>query len=95
MLGLFIPIASGIAHKEDPEIALVHFGAGVDVIGIHYDEIPKYALTEILEHYPRLDYKNLFVELINKQFELKPKSHIATHIKLGFGKKVKQTPFIE
>ncbi|MBN4053394.1 HD domain-containing protein [Haliea sp. AH-315-K21] len=87
--------AVGIAHKEDPEIALVHFGAGVDVIGIHYAEIPKYALTEILEQYPRLDYKNLFVDLINKQVELKPKSHIATHMKLGFGNKVKQTPFSE
>ncbi len=87
--------AVGSAHKEDPEIALVHFGAGVDVIGIHYDEIPKYALTEILEEYPRLDFKNAFVDLVDKQAEMKPKSHIATHMKLGFGKKVKQTPFSE
>lgn len=87
--------AVGIAHKEDPEIALVHFGAGVDVIGIHYDEIPKYALTEILEQYPRLDYKNAFVDLVIKQAELKPTSHIATHMRLGFGNKVKQTPFAE
>ncbi|MDC1436314.1 HD domain-containing protein [Gammaproteobacteria bacterium] len=87
--------AVGTAHKEDPEIALVHFGAGVDVIGIHYDEIPKYALSEILEHYPRLDFKNAFVNVVDKQAKIKPKSHIATHMKLGFGKKVKQTPFSE
>ncbi len=87
--------AVGFANKQDPEIALVHFGAGVDIIGIHYDEIPKYALTEILEEYPRLDFKNAFVDLIIKQAELKPKSHIATHMKLGFANKVKQTPFSE
>jgi hypothetical protein len=85
----------GLAHKEDPEIALVHFGAGVDVIGIHYDEIPKYALTEILEQYPRLDYKNTFLALLDKQVVLKPDSHISTHMRLGFSKKVRQTPFAE
>ena len=87
--------AVGTAHKEDPEIALVHFGAGVDVIGIHYDEIPKYALTEILEQYQRHDFKNAFVDLVIKQAKIKPKSHIATHMNLGFGKKVKQTPFAD
>jgi len=86
--------AVGIAHEEDAEIALVHVGAGVDVIGIHYGEIPKNALTEILEQYPRHDFKNAFVDLIIKQAELKPKSHIATHMNLGFGTKAKKTRFI-
>ncbi len=87
--------AVGTAHKEDLEIALVHFGAGVDVFGIHYDEIPKYAMTEILENYPRLDFKNAFVDLVDHQAKIKLKSHIASHMKLGFGKKVKQTLFNE
>jgi hypothetical protein len=66
-------LAVGIAHKEDTEIALVHFCTGVDVIGIHYDEIPKYALIETLEKYPRNDFKNAFIDLVTKQAEIKTK----------------------
>ena len=87
--------AIGIAHKKDPEIALVHFGAGVDVIGIRHDEIPKNTLHEVLEQYPRYDYKSLFTQLLFNQARIKPDSHIATHMKLGLGKKILQTPFIE
>ena len=85
--------AIGIAHQKDPEIALVHYGAGVDVIGIRYDEIPPNTLHEILEQYPRMDFKELFTALLQDQADLKPDSHIATHMKLGLGKKMKQTPF--
>jgi hypothetical protein len=49
--GIALHSAVEIAHKEDTEIAFVHFGAGVDVI--------------------------------------------ATHMNLGFGKKAKQTLFID
>jgi hypothetical protein len=77
------------------EIALVHFVTDVYVIRIHYDEIPKYALTEILEKYPHNDFKNAFIALVTKQAEIKPKSHIATHMNVGFGKKAKQTLFID
>lgn len=55
--------AVGIVHKLDPEIALVHFGAGVDVIDIRLDEIPTAALRQILELYPRLDFKEAFCAL--------------------------------
>lgn len=85
--------AIGIAHKQDPEIALVHYGAGVDVIGIRYDEIPPNTLQEILEQYPRMDFKNLFTDILLRQADIKPDSHIATHMKLGLGNKMKQTPF--
>tara|TARA_R110000772_G_scaffold82075_8_gene174299 strand:+ start:779 stop:1558 length:780 start_codon:yes stop_codon:yes gene_type:complete len=85
--------AIGIAHKQEPEIALVHYGAGVDVIGIRYDEIPPNTLHEILEQYPRMDFKNLFTDLLLSQADIKPDSHIATHMKLGLGSKMKKTPF--
>ncbi len=85
--------AIGIAHTKEPEVALVHFGAGVDVIGIRYDEIPTHTLAEILENYPRYDFKKLFTELLLKQAKIKPDSHIATHMKLGLGKKIKSTAF--
>ena len=83
----------GIAHALDPEIALVHFGAGVDVIGIRFDEIPADALAKVLELYPRLGFKEAFSVALRRQFELKPNAHISGHMGLGFEKKVKATPF--
>ena len=85
--------AVGIAHAKDPEIALVHFGAGVDVIGIRFDEIPEHAMAEVLELYPRLGFKEAFSAVLRKQYELKPDSHISAHMGLGFEKKLKGTPF--
>ncbi len=67
----------------------------MDVIGIRYDEIPAYALRDILEDYPRLGFKQAFTEILLKQAKLKPDSFIATNMKLGLGKKIKQTPFTE
>jgi hypothetical protein len=73
---------------------VVHFGTGVDVTEIHYEKIPKYAFREILEQYPCHDFKNAFVDLVVKQTKIKPNSHIATQLNLGFGTKVKKTLFI-
>jgi hypothetical protein len=53
-----------IAHKEGTEIALVHLGARVGLIGIHDVEIPKYALVDIFEQYLRHGFKNAFVDLV-------------------------------
>jgi hypothetical protein len=58
--------AVGIAHKEGTEIALVHLGARVGLIGIHDVEIPKYTLVDILEQYPLHGFKNAFVDLVIK-----------------------------
>ncbi len=85
----------GIAHKRDPETALVHFGAGVDVIGIRFDEIPPHTLSRILEDYPRLGFKELFTALLQAQADSKPESFIAAHIALGLNTKIKATPFAD
>lgn len=85
--------AVGIADQLMPEIALVHLGAGVDVLGIRLDEIPPYVLTEMLQQYPRLDFKQLFAAMIKQQAVNKPNCHIAGMVKLGFEKRVKSTAF--
>lgn len=85
--------AVGIADKLDPEIALVHFGAGVDVLGLRMDEIPQGMLAEVLDKYPRLDFKTSFSTMLRQQAESKPDSHIAGPMGLGFEKKVRSTPF--
>lgn len=85
----------GIAHRREPEVALVHYGAGVDVLGLRLDEIPPRALQALLEEYPRLDFKRCFMPLLVDQATRKPESHIAGHVSLGFAKRVARTPFRE
>ena len=43
----------GIASRKRPEIALVHIGAGVDVLGMGLDTLPPTLVAETLEALPR------------------------------------------
>lgn len=79
----------GIAHKCDPEIALLHFGAGIDVAGLWINDIHKNTLEEIFNEYPRLDFNIEMVKLIKEQMRIKPNSYMKTMVDLGFLKKVK------
>lgn len=85
----------GIAHRRGPEVAMVHYGAGVDVLGLRLDEIPPGTLEALLEQYPRLEFKRCFVPLLVDQATRKPASHIAGHVGLGFAKRVARTAFRE
>jgi hypothetical protein len=42
----------GIASRKRPEIALVHIGAGVDVIGLELDRLPPAVVAETIEAFP-------------------------------------------
>ena len=62
----------GIAHRKQPEVALVHFGAGVDAIGLRFEEIPKSLVAEILETYPRLAFKKALLGALTQVVRTKP-----------------------
>lgn len=83
----------GIAHKLDPEIALLHFGAGADVAGLWINDIHTKTLSEVLSEYPRLNFKQGMVKLLSEQINRKPKSYMAPLLDLGFLKKIEKTPF--
>lgn len=85
----------GIAPGHSAEAALVHFGAGCDVLGLRIDEVPPEMRRAILERWPRDEFKKRFPPLLIAQAELKPRSHIAGHIGLGFAKRVAAAPFSE
>jgi hypothetical protein len=84
-----------IANRREPEVAMVHYGAGCDLLGIRFDEIPKAAMAQTLERYPREDFKHAFCNCLAHQVELKPNCHIAGHMGLGMAKRVQATPFDE
>ncbi len=87
--------AVGIAAKREAEIVLVHYGAGVDVIGFRAEDISSETRDAIVNAYPRLDFKQAFIPLLKNQVENKPQCHIAGHYNLGFAGKIKAAPFVE
>ena len=85
----------GIADSREPEVAMVHFGAGLDLFGLRLDEVPKLEVSRILEEWPRCEFKKDFPSCVEYQCQLKPRSHIAGAMALGLGKRIRDAPFPE
>lgn len=87
--------AVGVASKMAPEVALVHFGSGMDVIGFRAEDIAPQTIERVVEAYPRLGFKAAFAELLEDEARRKPQSHIAGHVSLGFKGKISAAPFTD
>ena len=68
----------GIASRKRPEIALVHIGAGLDVIGRGLDNLPKNLVAETIEALPRHDFNNAFFKVIVDTIAHAPQSAAMT-----------------
>ncbi len=68
----------GIASRKRPEIALVHIGAGVDVIGLELDRLPLAVVAETIEAFPRHDFKKTFFTAVVETIAQAPKSAAMT-----------------
>src|SRR5277367_715665 len=53
----------GIPTRLAGEIALVHFGAGLDFLGLGLDQVPSQVVEEIFGKYPRMKFKTEFRDL--------------------------------
>jgi len=87
--------AVGIADRGSAEVALLHYGAGVDVIGYRAEDVALSTRNAIVEAWPRLGFKREFTALVEDQVSRKPQCHIAGHMGLGFGEKLAAAPFDE
>jgi hypothetical protein len=67
-----------IADRREPEVALVHFGAHVDVLGLRMDEISPQLIDDTLALYPRLGFKEAFTEALAEVARRKPHTAIGT-----------------
>ncbi|NBI53274.1 hypothetical protein EIZ48_11870 [Photobacterium alginatilyticum] len=74
----------GIAHKCDPEIALLHYGAGADIAGLWSYDLNKRTVEEVLAEYSDEGFKAGMIRLIEEQIAQKPNSYMATMVELGF-----------
>jgi hypothetical protein len=70
--------SAGIADRKQPEVALIHFGTHVDVLGLRLDEITPSLVDEVLALYPRVGLKTAFVEALTAVVARKPHTAIGT-----------------
>ena len=64
--------SAGIASRKQPEIALVHLGAGADVFGLRLQEIAPEIVEQVIYAYPRLNVNESITELFVSQVKRKP-----------------------
>ena len=84
------------ADHDQPEVALLHMGAMVDVVGMRIDDIPAKTLERILEEHPRSGCKAHLKTLLTAEALRHPTSNIATALRdLDLGSLIDQAPFVD
>jgi len=68
----------GIAVRKQPEIALVHLGATVDLLGMRISDITPETVEQIVDAYPRLSFNQQITQLMVSQVKRKPQTAIFT-----------------
>lgn len=77
--------SSGIASRKQPEIALVHLGAGADLFGMGLEDIAPETIEKVIDSYSRLGCNKVAMELIISQIKQKPQAAALTWM-ADFGK---------
>jgi hypothetical protein len=68
----------GIATRLADEIALVHLGAGLELLGQGLDQVPPQFVEEVLERYPRMNFKAEFRNLLVEHCRHNPAAQVLT-----------------
>ena len=66
----------GIATRMTAEIALVHLGAGLELLGLGLDQEPPRVVEEVLERYPRMNFKTEFRNLLVEHCRRNPAAQV-------------------
>jgi hypothetical protein len=84
----------GPEDESEVESLLLSYGTSVDVGGWRYDEFDRATAGDIVEAAPREGFKELFVELVERQAAAKPWCHLAPlAADPGFAARVHAAPF--
>jgi hypothetical protein len=81
----------GIADRCQPEIALLHFGTGMDLFGMRIDEIPRESLEQVQSEYSRTGFKAEFSPCLSHQAKQKPDSQFAGAAGIGIVDRIQET----
>jgi hypothetical protein len=66
------------AKDPRPEVALLHLGATLDVIGQRLDDLPPALVARILAEEPRAGFAEEMISRLQRQIALKPRCKLAT-----------------
>jgi hypothetical protein len=80
----------GVADKREPEVALIHYSTGADVVGLCIHDINSRTLAEILQETPRDGFGEGMARLIDDQVKRKPDCYMASMVRLGFLKQLRR-----
>jgi len=69
---------SASAKDPRPEVALLHLGATLDVIGQRLDDLPPALVARILAQEPRAGFAEAMISRLQRQIALKPRCKLAT-----------------
>ena len=70
--------APGIAEHRSPECALVHWGAGIDVLGAGADRLPPAVIAEVHRAFPRDGFADGMAELLEAAVRRSPAAYALT-----------------
>jgi hypothetical protein len=87
--------AVGVASRGAPEVQLCHYGAGVDVAGLRLYDMQWRDVQRVTDVWPRENFKQGFVPLLEDQVARKPHCHIAGIVGFGFCGMIHAAPFSE
>ena len=68
----------GIAQRMADEVALVHLGAGLELFGLGLDQLSPHLVEQVLEIYPRLNFKSAFKDLLVEHCRANPVTQVLT-----------------
>jgi hypothetical protein len=68
--------SAGIATRSADEIALVHLGAGLELFGLGLDQVPPQLVEEVLDGYPRTNFKAEFRNLLVEHCRHNPAAQV-------------------
>ena len=77
-LAIALHTTPGITHHMRPEVALLHSGVGLDVLGRGLDQFPSELRDEIVARYPRENFKQRFLQEYFAGFAHKPATTFGT-----------------
>lgn len=80
----------GIADQCAPEIAMLHFGTGMDLFGMRIGEIPVNVLERVLTDHPRDGFRSEMSHCLDYQARKKPTCHFAGAAGLGILSRIQE-----
>ncbi|MGA2008991.1 MAG: HD domain-containing protein [Solirubrobacteraceae bacterium] len=72
--------SAGIADARSPECALVHWGAGVDVIGLGAENLPPQAVAAVHAAFPREGFADGIADLLEDAVRRSPEAYATSFL---------------